>query len=68
MVTCALGCGKSLDETKDQAALGEWEQLTVTATRNGGSEHLLSVMVCATCAPAPSAIVVLPAKAITAEE
>ena len=57
MITCALGCGKSLDETKDQAALGTWEQLTVTATRNGGSETLLAVMVCLSCAPAADGIV-----------
>jgi len=67
-VICALGCGKSLDETKDQAALADWEQLTVTATRNGGSEHILSAMVCPTCAPEPGNVsIVLKTKAVASK-
>jgi hypothetical protein len=57
MTTCAFGCGKSVDETKTPGDLATWEQLTVTTTRNGGSEHLLSVMSCPSCAPAPGKIV-----------
>jgi hypothetical protein len=65
VTTCAFGCGKSVDETKTPQQLAEWEQLTVTATRNGGSEHILSVMVCPTCAPEPGKITLAPAKAPT---
>jgi hypothetical protein len=61
-VTCAFGCGKSVDETKTPQLLADWEQLTVTATRNGGSEHILSVMVCASCAPEPGKVTLAPAK------
>jgi hypothetical protein len=57
MTTCAFGCGKSVDETKAPQDLTYWEQLTVTTTRNGGSEHLLSVMCCPSCAPAPGKVV-----------
>lgn len=62
MIACALGCGKSVDETKKPQDLAEWEQLTVTATRNGGSAHLLSVMVCPMCAPDPGGVVLAIAK------
>jgi hypothetical protein len=62
MIKCAFGCGKSVDETKTPQELADWEQLTVTATRNGGSEHLLSVMVCPDDAPAVGGVVLSLAK------
>jgi hypothetical protein len=73
VTTCAF-CSKQEDEAKPPLIvapgvlhpLATWEQLTVTATRNGGSEHILSVMVCPTCAPAPGKITLAPAKAPTA--
>lgn len=68
MTTCAFNCGRSVDETKAPQDLSSWEQLTVTATRNGGSEHLLSVMVCPSCVPDPGAIVLLAAKPKVAAE
>jgi len=58
-VTKCSGCGVEVDETKTPEKLADWEQLTVVATRNGGSETLLAVMVCPTDKPKAGAVAIL---------
>jgi len=66
-MTKCIGCGLEVDETKMPQALADWEQITVSTTRAGGSLVLLTGMVCPKDAPANGDAVSLSVKVAKAK-